>query len=76
MLAPMAGITDWAMRVLSEAHGCNAATTEIAIIAPFFLDFARFVECFAALAVDLTEPLPFFGSAFTCLLTAVLFEGL
>ena len=29
MLAPMAGITDWAMRVLSEAHGCNAATTEM-----------------------------------------------
>ena len=29
LLAPMAGITDWAFRLLCEEHGCNAATTEM-----------------------------------------------
>ena len=28
-LAPMAGITDWAMRLISEKHGCSASTTEM-----------------------------------------------
>ena len=29
MLAPMAGITDWAYRILAETRGCDAATTEM-----------------------------------------------
>ena len=28
-LAPMAGITDWSMRLLAERRGCDAATTEM-----------------------------------------------
>ena len=28
-LAPMAGITDWAVRLFAEAQGCDAATTEM-----------------------------------------------
>ena len=29
LLAPMAGITDWSYRILAEAQGCDAATTEM-----------------------------------------------
>ena len=39
-LAPMAGITDWAMRLLCEAQGCNGATTEM-ISAQGFLSARR-----------------------------------
>ena len=40
LLAPMAGVTDWAVRLLSEEQGCDAATTEM-ISAMGFLSARR-----------------------------------